>query len=153
MPNGTPKSGCSPIDAPMLAIRLSEFASTGAEEMSRFHALSAGNGTAPFSRAPTPSSAVAIEPKYKPEEGGGGGGAGGVGAGEGDGDGGRGAGVGAGVGIGVGVGVGAGVGPGPGAGDGALPPSCPPHPINAANTPAPVAKNSWRRFGVMQRVY
>src|SRR5260370_31284381 len=42
----------------MLAIRLSEFGSRGAFEMSRFQGLSLGKGTAPFRLAPMPRSGV-----------------------------------------------------------------------------------------------
>src|SRR2546423_2255260 len=50
-----PKSECSPVIRPMLAIRLSEFGSTGAVETSAFQGLSAGNGSAPPRLASTPS--------------------------------------------------------------------------------------------------
>ena len=53
-----PKSGCSPRVSPMLAISAAESGSTGALEMSVFHALSAGNGSAPFRLAPAPSDAA-----------------------------------------------------------------------------------------------
>jgi hypothetical protein len=43
-----PKSGCKPMPEPMKLMVAAEFGSTGAEEMSLFHRLSAGNGTNPF---------------------------------------------------------------------------------------------------------
>src|SRR5688500_5840683 len=48
MPHGTPsytvpKSGCRLRVAPQDAMRLAEFGSTGADDTSRFHALSGGN--------------------------------------------------------------------------------------------------------------
>jgi hypothetical protein len=50
-----PKSGCNPMPEPMKPISAAEFASTGAEEMSLFQRLSAGNGTNPFRLALCPS--------------------------------------------------------------------------------------------------
>ena len=43
--NPAPKSGCNGAVAPMKAMILAEFGSTGTAEMSVFHALSLGNGT------------------------------------------------------------------------------------------------------------
>src|ERR1700733_5650868 len=42
-----PKSACRPIDGPMKLISAAEFGSSGADEMSWFHRLSAGNATNP----------------------------------------------------------------------------------------------------------
>src|SRR5688572_14122127 len=42
-----PKSGWSPVSNPMLAMRASEFGSTGAPDTSVFHGLSGGNGRLP----------------------------------------------------------------------------------------------------------
>src|ERR1700674_2613436 len=49
-----PKSGCKPMPEPMKLMIAAEFASTGAEEMSLFQRLSAGNGTNPFRLALCP---------------------------------------------------------------------------------------------------
>src|SRR5579871_1243088 len=49
-----PKSGCRPIPAPMKLMIALEFESTGAEEISLFHRLSAGNGTYPLRPALCP---------------------------------------------------------------------------------------------------
>jgi hypothetical protein len=48
-----PKSGCSALDAPQLAISVEELESTGADEMSVFHALSGGKIWRP-PRSPLP---------------------------------------------------------------------------------------------------
>src|SRR5574337_1032114 len=61
-----PKSACSPMPAPMLAINASEFGSTGRPEISPFHGLSAGNGSAPFSGAFAPSDAAERLPYVAP---------------------------------------------------------------------------------------
>src|ERR1700722_2376457 len=42
-----PKSGCRPTPGPMKLISAAEFGSTGADEISVFHKLLAGNGTNP----------------------------------------------------------------------------------------------------------
>ena len=59
MPFGTPrqvvpKSGCKGSLLPMLAIRLAEFESSGAFEMSWFHGLSGGKSCLPCRLAPGP---------------------------------------------------------------------------------------------------
>src|SRR5579862_4380379 len=43
-----PKSGCKPMPEPTKLMIAAEFESTGAEEISLFQRLSAGNGTNPF---------------------------------------------------------------------------------------------------------
>ena len=55
-----PKSGRRFLSCPILAIRLSEFGSTLAAEISVFQALSAGNGIAPFIFALIPVEAAAM---------------------------------------------------------------------------------------------
>src|SRR5574337_140064 len=65
-PRPEPKSACSPMPATMLAINASEFGSTGRPEISRFHGLSAGNGSAPFSGAFAPSDAAERLPYVAP---------------------------------------------------------------------------------------
>src|SRR5713226_6991485 len=49
-----PKSACRLVFRPMPAIRLSEFGSTGCDEMSAFQGLSAGNTCLPAREAPAP---------------------------------------------------------------------------------------------------
>ena len=53
-----PKSGCSPVARPMLAISAAEFGSIGEAEISVFQAWLAGNASAPFNAAPAPSAAL-----------------------------------------------------------------------------------------------
>src|SRR5947207_15996939 len=90
-----PKSACSTVFKPMLAIKFAEFGSTGIVETSWFHGLSGGKTFLPCKLAPGPRSGVAA----------------GTGVGVG-------VGFGVGVGVGMGVGVGAGVGVGMGVGVG-----------------------------------
>ena len=60
--NPDPKSGWSPVPRPMPLIRALELVSTGAVEMSVFHALLIGKGIAPFKLAPAPRSAAFMFP-------------------------------------------------------------------------------------------
>src|SRR4051794_3043893 len=62
-----PKSGCSPVVRPMLAIRLAEFGSTGSWETSRFQALSVGNTCRPAIVAPPPPDGAGVPPPPPPE--------------------------------------------------------------------------------------
>ena len=52
-----PKSGCSPVVRPMLAISASESGATAAEETSVFQGLPDGNASAPLRSALLPSEA------------------------------------------------------------------------------------------------
>ena len=60
-----PKSGCSPVSSPMLAISAPEFGSTGRADTSWFQGLSAGKASAPYSGAPRPSAAREKLPKLR----------------------------------------------------------------------------------------
>src|SRR4051812_24755042 len=62
-----PKSGCSPVVRPMLAIRLVELGSTGSWETSRFQGLSGGNTCRPAIVAPPPPEGAGVPPPPPPD--------------------------------------------------------------------------------------